>query len=65
MDAFTALERVLSSNADILFCGHTHVPYVRTLDAGQLQVKVRQPNQDEQPPLVLILPKTNYQCRFG
>ena len=49
MDAFTALERVLSSDADILFCGHTHIPYVRTLDSGQLQVKVRQPNRDEQP----------------
>ena len=40
MDAFAALERVLSVDADILFCGHTHVPYVRTLEAGQLQVKL-------------------------
>ena len=40
MDAFAALERVLSVDADILFCGHTHIPYVRALDAGQLQVKV-------------------------
>ncbi|MBF2064358.1 MAG: metallophosphoesterase family protein [Calothrix sp. C42_A2020_038] len=36
LDAFVALERVLSSGADVLFCGHTHVPYVRTLDAANL-----------------------------
>ncbi|MBD2455346.1 metallophosphoesterase family protein [Nostoc sp. FACHB-87] len=42
IDAFTALERVLSTEADVLFCGHTHVPYARTLDAGQLQIKVAQ-----------------------
>ncbi len=41
MDAFIALERVLSSGADILFCGHTHVPYVRSLDAGHLQISVK------------------------
>ncbi|MEB3180788.1 MAG: metallophosphoesterase family protein [Nostocaceae cyanobacterium] len=40
LDAFVALERVISSGADVLFCGHTHVPYVRTLDAGNLQVRV-------------------------
>lgn len=44
MDAFAALERVLSADADVLFCGHTHRPYVRNLDAGQLQIKVNQPN---------------------
>ncbi|MGI8935567.1 MAG: metallophosphoesterase family protein, partial [Phormidesmis sp.] len=38
--AFIALERVLSNGADILFCGHTHVPYVRTLSDGQLQIRV-------------------------
>ncbi|WP_121970960.1 metallophosphoesterase family protein [Leptolyngbya sp. BC1307] len=38
--AFIALERVLSTGADILFCGHTHVPYVRTLSDGQLQIRV-------------------------
>ncbi|NJK39968.1 MAG: metallophosphoesterase family protein [Oscillatoriales cyanobacterium RM2_1_1] len=42
VNAFTVLERVLSVDADVLFCGHTHVPYVRTLDAGQLQVSVKQ-----------------------
>ncbi|MGB5900990.1 MAG: metallophosphoesterase family protein, partial [Geitlerinemataceae cyanobacterium] len=31
MDGFAALERVLSTDADVLFCGHTHVPYVRSL----------------------------------
>ncbi|MGF1990826.1 MAG: metallophosphoesterase family protein [Nostoc sp. ZfuVER08] len=40
LDAFVALERVLSTNADVLFCGHTHVPYARTLDAGQLQIRL-------------------------
>ncbi|AFY93378.1 metallophosphoesterase family protein [Chamaesiphon minutus] len=43
VNAFTALERVMATGADVLFCGHTHVPYVRTLDAGQLAVKVKQP----------------------
>ncbi len=47
MDAFAALERVLSVDADILFCGHTHMPYVRTLDAGQLQIKVVTPESKE------------------
>ncbi|MFN5856173.1 MAG: metallophosphoesterase family protein [Pseudanabaenaceae cyanobacterium] len=41
LDGFIALERVLSTGADILFCGHTHVPYVRTLDAGHLRLSVR------------------------
>jgi diadenosine tetraphosphatase ApaH/serine/threonine PP2A family protein phosphatase len=43
LQAFAALERVISSGADVLFCGHTHVPYVRTLDAGNLQVCVQEP----------------------
>ncbi len=43
VNAFTALERVMATGADVLFCGHTHIPYVRTLDAGQLAVKVQQP----------------------
>lgn len=38
--AFLALERVMSTGADVLFCGHTHVPYVRTLSDGQLQIRV-------------------------
>ncbi|QMS86593.1 metallophosphoesterase family protein [Nostoc edaphicum CCNP1411] len=40
LDAFVALERVLSTESDVLFCGHTHVPYARTLDAGHIQVSV-------------------------
>jgi diadenosine tetraphosphatase ApaH/serine/threonine PP2A family protein phosphatase len=48
MDAFVALERVLSTGADILFCGHTHVPYTRTLDDGQLQIAVRGDRADRQ-----------------
>lgn len=42
INAFTALERVVSTGADVLFCGHTHVPYVRTLNDNQLLVKVEQ-----------------------
>jgi diadenosine tetraphosphatase ApaH/serine/threonine PP2A family protein phosphatase len=41
VDAFTAMERVLSTGADVLFCGHTHVPYVRDLSDGQIQVQVK------------------------
>ncbi|MGF1538718.1 MAG: metallophosphoesterase family protein [Elainellaceae cyanobacterium] len=41
--AFIALERVLSTGADTLFCGHTHVPYVRQLDESQITLKVLQP----------------------
>lgn len=48
LDAFLASERVLSVDADVLFCGHTHVPYVRTLEAGQLQVKIRAEGQQQQ-----------------
>lgn len=47
MDGFAALERVLAAEADVLFCGHTHVPYVRDLAEGQLAVRVRQPGQAE------------------
>ncbi|MEB3336540.1 MAG: metallophosphoesterase family protein [Leptolyngbyaceae bacterium] len=48
VDAFIALERVLSTGADILFCGHTHVPYVRSLEAGQLNVRVTSPEKSAQ-----------------
>jgi diadenosine tetraphosphatase ApaH/serine/threonine PP2A family protein phosphatase len=47
MDGFAALERVLSTEADVLFCGHTHVPYVRELNDASLAVKVTQPGQPE------------------
>jgi len=47
MDAFTALERVLSVDTEVLFCGHTHIPYIRTLDAGSLQIKVYQPDGEQ------------------
>jgi diadenosine tetraphosphatase ApaH/serine/threonine PP2A family protein phosphatase len=48
LDAFMALERVLSTGADVLFCGHTHVPYVRTLDAVNLQVCIKTEGKNEQ-----------------
>jgi diadenosine tetraphosphatase ApaH/serine/threonine PP2A family protein phosphatase len=41
IDAFTAMERVLGTGADVLFCGHTHVPYVRDLSGGMMQVQVK------------------------
>ncbi len=47
MDAFTALERVMGVGCDVLFCGHTHVPYVRELRDSQLQIRVRVPKQSE------------------
>ena len=40
MDGFAALERLLSAEADVLFCGHTHVPYDRRLEDAALSVKV-------------------------
>jgi diadenosine tetraphosphatase ApaH/serine/threonine PP2A family protein phosphatase len=40
IDAFTALERVMSAGAEVLFCGHTHVPYVRTFQDSHLQVRL-------------------------
>ncbi|QHU99399.1 metallophosphoesterase family protein [Synechocystis sp. CACIAM 05] len=42
MDGFAALERVLATEADVLFCGHTHVPYVRELKEGKISVRVEQ-----------------------
>jgi diadenosine tetraphosphatase ApaH/serine/threonine PP2A family protein phosphatase len=53
--AFTALERVLSTGADVLFCGHTHIPYVRTLDAGQIQVSLSETTSEFKAPLKQII----------
>ncbi len=44
INEFLALERVLSTGADALFCGHTHVPYVRTFEDATLQIKLRGPD---------------------
>ncbi|PLS68018.1 MAG: metallophosphatase family protein [Cyanobacteria bacterium M5B4] len=44
LQGFIALERVLATGADVLFCGHTHIPYVRTLQDGNLTIKVQQPD---------------------
>ena len=41
MDAFAALERVENARAEILFCGHTHQPYIRELAAGSIAVKIK------------------------
>jgi diadenosine tetraphosphatase ApaH/serine/threonine PP2A family protein phosphatase len=45
IDGFTAMERVLATGADVLFCGHTHVPYVRDFAEGQIQVQVKYPSR--------------------
>ena len=47
IEAFVAMERVLAADSDILFCGHTHVPYVRSLEGGSLQIQVKQAHQGE------------------
>ena len=47
MDGFAALERVLSTDSDVLFCGHTHVPYVRDLEDCELRVRVQRAGKDE------------------
>ncbi len=48
MEGFTALERVLSTGAEVLFCGHTHVPYVRELSGAALAVRVAVPGAEPQ-----------------
>ena len=41
MDAFAALERVEMSGAETLFCGHTHLPYLRELGNGTIRVSLK------------------------
>lgn len=48
VDAFVAMERILAGGADILFCGHTHVPYVRALESSELQIRVQVYAQPEE-----------------
>jgi len=55
VSAFTALERVLSTGADVLFCGHTHIPYVRTLDSGKIQISLAQTTTEFNAPLKQII----------
>lgn len=49
LDSFIALERVLSTEADVLFCGHTHIPYVRSLDDAKISISVKQIHPDSSP----------------
>ena len=56
MNAFAALERVETSGAETLFCGHTHQPYVRELSQGSIRVKVQQRNLDSESEQELHLP---------
>jgi predicted phosphodiesterase len=53
LDSFIALERVLSSQADVLFCGHTHIPYVRSLDDANISISVKQihPKSSQSTPI--------------
>ncbi|WP_017305169.1 metallophosphoesterase family protein [Spirulina subsalsa] len=52
MNAFAALERVLSTGANILFCGHTHVPYIRTLEAGSIRLRVQSEGESAEETVV-------------
>lgn len=40
LDAFIALERAMGSGAEVLFCGHTHIPYICTLETGKINARV-------------------------
>ncbi len=49
LNAFTALDRVMTLPIDVLFCGHTHIPYSRTLTTGQVTRKLDQQTQEPEP----------------
>jgi diadenosine tetraphosphatase ApaH/serine/threonine PP2A family protein phosphatase len=49
MEAFAALERVVSAGADTLFCGHTHRPYVREFREGSIELRLRRPDGEPGP----------------
>ena len=57
LDAFVALERVISSGADVLFCGHTHRPYFRNLDSGHLKVRIESKDLSEERSFTATLKK--------
>jgi diadenosine tetraphosphatase ApaH/serine/threonine PP2A family protein phosphatase len=50
------MERVLATGADTLFCGHTHVPYVRHLENSHLTLTVVHPATHPHFPSPLPLP---------
>jgi diadenosine tetraphosphatase ApaH/serine/threonine PP2A family protein phosphatase len=54
-DAFMAVERVSSTGARVLFCGHTHVPYVRTLESSLVQVKINGTTESFASPALRII----------
>lgn len=56
MSAFAALERVETAMADILFCGHTHQPYVRELRDGSIRMKLEKPGMNESVEQEITLP---------
>ncbi|NJM47344.1 MAG: metallophosphoesterase family protein [Alkalinema sp. RU_4_3] len=56
IDAFTAMERVLGTGADVLFCGHTHVPYVRDLSDGLVKVQVKRSGVSETATQIHVAP---------
>ena len=47
MDAFAALERVEMAGAETLFCGHTHLPYLRELGNGTIRVSLKNSPKNE------------------
>lgn len=55
VNAFIALERVLAAGVDTLFCGHTHIPYVRSLTAGQLKLRVQNSDTEVTTPVKQII----------
>jgi diadenosine tetraphosphatase ApaH/serine/threonine PP2A family protein phosphatase len=55
VNAFVALERVLATGADTLFCGHTHIPYVRSLNAGQLKLRIQDSTTEVSTPVRQII----------
>ncbi len=61
MHGFAALERVLAAQADVLFCGHTHIPYVRYLRGG----KDSSPAQGRNPPRISSNCQDDCQCWLG
>ena len=65
MDAFAALERVENAKAEILFCGHTHQPYIRELANGSIAVKVKNSGSKDIQKKEMNADAKNSKCRFS
>ena len=44
------------SGADTLFCGHTHLPYVRELGNGSIRVNIKNASDREREDIKMTLP---------